>query len=344
MIYSLVKPILFAFPAEKAHHITTWLLRIASKIPLLNSLLKVIFQFSDERLAVSQWGLNFQNPVGLAAGFDKDGKYIQAMAMLGFGFIEVGTVTPRPQIGNPKPRLFRLVKDDAIINRMGFNNEGVDILVSRLKDLDKGSLIIGGNIGKNKDTPNEDAYKDYLICFQKLYPFVDYFVVNLSSPNTPGLRELQEKEPLKKILSALLTYREQQSISRPILLKIAPDLTDDQLSDVVEIVMELSIEGIITTNTTISRSDLETGKEVVDNIGAGGLSGRPLHDKALDILKRTSEISEGRIPLVGVGGIDSAQTARDRINAGASLIQVYTGLVFKGPFLIKKIKKGLISS
>lgn len=340
-MYSLLKTFLFRFSAENAHHITTRGLVIASQIPLISHAIKALFKYNDTSLHRKIWGLTFQNPVGLAAGFDKDGKYIKAMALLGFGFIEVGTVTPRPQGGNPKPRLFRLVQDEAIINRMGFNNEGVDFLVAKLKTLKKGDLIIGGNIGKNKDTPNEDAYKDYLICFEKLYDYVDYFVVNISSPNTPGLRSLQEKEPLRKILSALIDYRKRQDVQRPILLKIAPDLSEGQLSDVVEIVEELKIEGIIGTNTTIERQPLTTNPNDVQNIGNGGLSGKPLQHRSTEILQQIRKTSS--IPLIGVGGIDSGQAASDKMNAGASLVQVYSGLVFKGPTLIKEIKKHLVS-
>jgi len=339
-MYGLLKLFLFRLSAEKAHHLTTRLTILISKTPVVREVFGAIYKLEDSRLERELWGLKFKNPVGLAAGFDKDGKYINAMSMLGFGFIEVGTVTPRPQKGNPKPRLFRLIEDEAIINRMGFNNEGVDFLVSQLKKLKKSDLIIGGNIGKNKDTPNEDAYKDYLICFEKLYPFVDYFVVNISSPNTPGLRSLQEKEPLRKILSALVKRRKEESILRPILLKIAPDLTEGQLDDVIEIVEEQGIEGIIATNTTIRRSPLTASEVVVSNIGNGGLSGRPVQDLSTEILK--SVHSKTKLPLIGVGGIDSGESAIQKVHAGADLVQVYSGLIYKGPGLIKAIKKKIL--
>lgn len=343
MIYNLIKNVLFILPAERAHHITTGIFNFICAIPGLKQLTQALFKLDHPSLRIHLWGLDFKNPVGLAAGFDKDGKYISSMSTLGFGFIEVGTVTPRPQIGNPKPRLFRLIKDKAIINRMGFNNEGVDVLVNRLKRIKKSDVIIGGNIGKNKDTANEDAYKDYLICFEKLYDYVDYFVVNLSSPNTPGLRSLQEKGPLKKILSTLLTYKDTQTIKRPILLKIAPDLTDGQLKDVVEIVDELSIEGIIATNTTIERRPLpHSTQSMIEDIGAGGLSGAPLAAKSTEIVKKIYQQSNGKIPIIGVGGIHSYETAKDKLNAGASLIQVYSGFIYEGPYLIKNIKKMLI--
>jgi dihydroorotate dehydrogenase len=339
-MYSLLKIILFRFSPERAHHLTTRLTNFISEIPIINGLFKSFYKFEDSRLEKELWGLKFKNPVGLAAGFDKDGKYIKAMSSLGFGFIEVGTVTPRPQTGNPKPRLFRLVEDEAVINRMGFNNEGVDFLVNQLKKLQKSGLIIGGNIGKNKDTLNEDAYKDYLICFEKLYPYVDYFVVNISSPNTPGLRSLQEKEPLRKILSALVNRRKQEKTQRPILLKIAPDLTEGQLDDVIEIVEEQGIEGIIATNTTIRRSPLTSDAALVEKIGNGGLSGRPVQELSTEVLK--SVHSKTSLPLIGVGGIDSGKAAIDKIQAGASLIQVYSGLIYKGPSLVKSIKKEIV--
>jgi len=264
------------------------------------------------------------------------------MAALGFGFVEVGTVTPRPQTGNPKPRLFRLPQDRAIINRMGFNNGGVDALANRLSRYQLEDIIIGGNIGMNKDTPKEKAFEDYLVCFKKLYDLVDYFVVNLSSPNTPGLRSLQEKEPLRKILSTLTEHRKERVIERPILLKVSPDLNKGQIGDVIEIIEELGIEGLITTNTTISRSPLVAPKKEVERIGNGGLSGAPLYDRSTEVLKQVHEVSGGRVPLIGVGGISSPTTAIQKIDAGASLIQIYTGLIYEGPFLVKKIKRALL--
>lgn len=341
-MYKLLQPLIFQLSAEKAHHTTTSLFGTICKIPILGSILTAAFSYEHPSLEREVFGLQFKNPVGLAAGFDKDGKYMTAMSKLGFGFLELGTVTPLPQGGNPKPRLFRLIKDGAVINRMGFNNEGVDFLVEKLKNYKKGDLIIGGNIGKNKVTPNEDAFKDYLICFQKLYDYVDYFVVNLSSPNTPGLRELQDKKPLRKILSTLLDYREGQNIKRPILLKIAPDLTEGQIKDVVEITQELKIEGLITTNTTIARSPLTTDKSTVDEIGNGGLSGAPLYEKSTEVLQQVYDLSAGKIPLIGVGGIHDEKTARGKLNAGASLIQVYSGMIYEGPWLIKRIKRSLV--
>ncbi len=344
MIYSLLKWFLFKLSAEKAHHFTTSIFNTLVATPIIGRFTKGLFALEHKSLERTLWGLTFKNPVGLAAGFDKDGKYIKSMSALGFGFIEVGTITPKPQIGNPKPRLFRLISDQAIINRMGFNNEGVDVLVSRLKALKRTTVIIGGNIGKNKDTPNEDAYKDYLICFEKLYPHVDYFVVNLSSPNTPGLRSLQEKGPLRKILQTLLDHRVTQDISRPILLKIAPDLTEGQLDDVIEIVQELKIEGIISTNTTIERKPLSADANEIADIGAGGLSGAPLAARATEVVGLINGKSNGTIPIIGVGGINSGASAIDKINAGASLVQVYSGFIYEGPFLVKQIKKSLLKA
>ena len=327
--------------AEKAHHFTTRLYTIVSKIPIINWIINAPFKYNSTSLERTVFGLKFPNPVGLAAGFDKDGKYYEQMSQLGFGFIEIGTVTPRPQKGNPQPRLFRLPKDESLINRMGFNNDGVDAMVDRLKNRKKTNVIIGGNIGKNKTTPNDEAYKDYLICFNKLYDLVDYFVVNVSSPNTPGLRELQEKEPLTKLLSLLITERKSKTISKPILLKIAPDLTNGQLDDIIMIVKETGLDGLIATNTTIDRSGLATDDHTIQKIGNGGLSGKAMTSKATAIIKYLSEKSGGSFPIIGVGGIRSAADAQEKLDAGASLVQIYSGLVYEGPMLIKKIKKAL---
>lgn len=342
MIYDILKFFLFKASAERAHSIATALFRVTNAVPLMGHFTRWIFRLEHPDLITRLWGLEFQNPVGLAAGFDKDGKYINAMSSLGFGFIEVGTVTPKPQIGNPKPRLFRLLSDRAIINRMGFNNEGVDVLVERLKKFKNRKIIIGGNIGKNKDTPNDKAYKDYLICFNKLYPYVDYFVVNISSPNTPGLRSLQEKEPLRKILTVLLDSRSLKQKSKPILLKISPDLNLQQLKDVIEIVTTLNIDGIIATNTTVSRDFLKSDKEHIEKIGAGGLSGGPLKNLSSEVLKNVVLMTQNKLPVIGVGGISDPCSAQEKLNAGAAMIQVYSGLIYEGPFLVKRIKKHLI--
>lgn len=289
-------------------------------------------------------GIRFKNRVGLAAGFDKNAKYLGELSALGFGFIEIGTVTPKPQAGNDKPRLFRLIEDESVINRMGFNNDGLDVIVKRLQSRPK-DLIVGGNIGKNKVTPNEEAVNDYKICFDKLYDVVDYFVVNVSSPNTPNLRELQDKKPLGEILNALMEMRSAfvstGKICKPILLKIAPDLGNEQLDDVVDIVNETGIDGIVATNTTISRAGLLTSKEKVESIGSGGLSGKILSDRATEVVAYIHKKSSGKIPIIGVGGIHSAKTAQDKINAGAALVQVYSGFIYGGPQMIKDIAKAI---
>ena len=280
----LLKPIFFLFDAEKAHYRMMFLFKLATLLPFGKYFIKKVYSFDDDNLRTQFLGLNFKNPIGLAAGFDKDGRFIDLLGLLGFGFIEVGTVTPLPQEGNPKPRLFRLKEDRALINRMGFNNQGVDALVERLKKVKNKSIIIGGNIGKNKVTPNQVAYQDYEICFNKLHPYVDYFVINVSSPNTPGLRELQEKEPLTQLIKSLIDINKKKEIQRPILLKIAPDLNTSQLDDIADIAMESGIDGLIISNTTIDRSNLKTQQSAVDAIGAGGLSGKPVFNKSNEIL------------------------------------------------------------
>jgi len=342
-MYNLLKPFLFLFQPEKAHHLTIVLARIGFNIPIIGWLLKSYYKVEDKSLERNLFGLTFKNPVGLAAGFDKDGKYFRLMSHLGFGFIEVGTVTPKPQIGNPQPRLFRLKGDEAIINRMGFNNEGVEALVERLKKGKPKNLIVGGNIGKNKVTPNENASDDYTYAFEQLFPFVDYFVVNVSSPNTPNLRDLQEKEPLTKLLSLLQDLNQQKAQPKPILLKIAPDLTDTQLDDIIDIVADTKIDGVIATNTTISRSDLKESDDSIKTIGNGGLSGQPLTNRATEVIRYLHQKSNGQLTIIGVGGIASAKDAKEKLAAGASLVQIYTGLIYEGPALVRKINKALIS-
>ncbi len=344
-MYNFLKPLIFLLDPEKAHKATMKLLDAACAIPPVNFILKQQFCSNDESLVTSVMGLRFPNPVGLAAGFDKDGKHITSLASLGFGFIEVGTVTPVAQDGNPKPRLFRLPADRALINRMGFNNEGLDALVARLKrwrELNKSTkLIIGGNIGKNKVTPNEHAEQDYLTCFEALFPWVDYFVVNVSSPNTPGLRELQEKEPLTRLLMLLQEKNHSKSTPRPVLLKIAPDLTDTQLDDIADIVRLTAIAGVIATNTTISRNNLKTPSGVTDEIGAGGLSGAPLKERSTQVISRLRSNLGKNAVIIGVGGIEDATSAREKLDAGANLIQVYSGLVYQGPAIVKNILRGI---
>jgi len=293
-----------------------------------------------KHLAKTVFGLDFPHPVGLAAGFDKDARWIDALSDLGFAFVEIGTVTPKPQAGNPQPRLFRLKKDRALINRMGFNNQGVEAAVERLKKRNS-KVIVGGNIGKNKVTPNEEAVNDYVICFDALFDYVDYFVVNVSSPNTPGLRELQEKGPLLKILNALQVRNRAQKNPKPILLKIAPDLNEDQLNDIVDIVKESGIDGLIAANTTIDRSGLQTSEKEVSNIGNGGLSGAPVKNRSTEVIRHLSKRSGGSIPIIGVGGIANARDAQEKLDAGASLVQVYTGFVYEGPSIVSDIVAGL---
>lgn len=339
-MYELIKPLLFQFDPENIHYAVTGGLRRAIRIWGVKSILKNLYQFEDKRLEREVMGLKFKNPLGLAAGFDKNASMIEELAEFGFGFIEVGTVTPLPQPGNEKPRMFRLPQDNALINRMGFNNQGVDVVAARLKQVDRKGLIIGGNIGKNKLTPNEDAVSDYIKCFDRLFDVVDYFVVNVSSPNTPGLRELQEKEPLKHILNTLQQRNNKNDISRPILLKIAPDLTNSQLDDIIEIVMETKIAGVIATNTTISRDDLLSSENLKKE--SGGLSGKPLTMRSTEVIRYLSEHSNKSFVIIGVGGIHSPEDALEKIKAGASLIQIYTGFIYEGPGLVKRILKGLL--
>ena len=340
---NVLKPILFRIAPERAHHITVALLKLGLAIPGVGSALRKAYQLEDARLECHFLGLKFKNPVGLAAGFDKDGTHYQAMATLGFGFVELGTVTPKPQDGNPQPRLFRLPEDEALINRMGFNNAGVDALVEQLKKPRPQGLVIGGNIGKNKSTPNEKALLDYLYCFDRLFPFVDYFVVNVSSPNTPDLRALQEKEPLTELLTALQQKNHEHRIPTPILLKIAPDLNEQQLDDILEIVQATGIAGVIATNTTIGREGLISAMADVEEIGAGGLSGHPLRERATEVIRYLHQKSEGNLFIIGVGGIASAQDAIEKLEAGASLVQVYSGLVYAGPGLVKEICTGILA-
>lgn len=327
--------------AETAHHFALDSLKLLCKIPFFKSILTSLYVVRKE---YDFLGIRFKNRVGLAAGFDKNAKYLSELSALGFGFVEIGTVTPKPQAGNDTPRLFRLIDDESIINRMGFNNDGLDAIVKRLQSRPI-DLVVGGNIGKNKVTPNEEAVNDYKICFEKLYDVVDYFVVNVSSPNTPNLRELQDKKPLGEILTALMEMRKSfinnGKINKPILLKIAPDLSNEQLDDVVDIANETGIDGIVATNTTIGRAGLLTSKEKIESIGAGGLSGKILSDRATEVVAYIHKKSSGKIPIIGVGGIHSPETAQDKINAGAGLVQVYSGFIYGGPQMIKEIAKAI---
>jgi len=298
---------------------------------------------NDPKLEKEVFGLKFKNPIGLAAGFDKDAKLIDELAAFGFGFIEVGTVTPKGQPGNPKPRLFRLPEDQSLINRLGFNNEGLEATVKRLRGV-KNEIVIGGNIGKNKATPNEEALNDYTTCFESLYPYVDYFVVNVSSPNTPGLRELQDKKPLSRLLTAIQKINHSKEKPKPVLLKIAPDITEEQLNDILEIVQQTKLAGIIATNTTVSREGLNTNQSTVQNIGAGGLSGKALSRKSTELIKKIHEKTHGQLPIIGVGGIFTGADVKEKMEAGASLVQVYTGFFYEGPSMVKKINQYLARS
>jgi dihydroorotate dehydrogenase len=340
-LYKLVRSLLFLFSAEKAHYLAADLLKFFLFIPGSKKILESLFSVDDKRLEKEVFGLKFKNPVGLAAGFDKNASFYNNFSHLGFGFIEIGTITPKAQDGNPKPRLFRLKSDSAIINRMGFNNGGIEEAIKNLKKR-KTSIIIGGNIGKNKITANENANDDYIACFKALYTYVDYFVVNVSSPNTPNLRALQEKEPLTHLLSLLQIENAKMPVKKAILLKIAPDLNSNELDDVIEVVQTCCLDGIVATNTTLDRSNLKIDNNLLENIGAGGLSGKPLTQKSTEIIRYIHQKTKGAIPIIGVGGIHSPSDAIDKLNAGASLIQLYTGFVYEGPSLIKGINHEIL--
>ena len=336
MYKKIIRPILFLFDTEKVHNFTFLFFKIILNLPFIGYIVRKIYSVENKKLHKKIFGLEFNNPVGLAAGFDKNAKLFNELTCFGFGFIEVGTVTPKAQNGNPKKRLFRLVDDEGVINRMGFNNDGMSKITARLKK--NKNVLIGGNIGKNKSTPNNQAVNDYLLCFNYLHDFVDYFVVNVSSPNTPNLRELQNKEPLIEILKSIKAENLTKSKPKPILLKISPDLSKSNISDIVEIVLSLKIDGIIATNTTIQRNNLKS-KNMNES---GGLSGKPILERSNEVIRYISEKSKGSIPIIGVGGIHSAQDAIDKINAGADLVQIYTGFIYEGPSLIRSINKALV--
>lgn len=346
MYKRILLPLLFRFDAEGVHHVVTSLLKFVFAIPGLSALSRWWYVVDDQRLERDVFGLTFPNPIGMAAGFDKNAELVSELSDLGFGFVEIGTVTPRPQPGNPRPRLFRLKADGGLINRMGFNNKGAGPAAERLRQFSKKAnrhrVIVGGNIGKNKDTPNENAVSDYVAGFRALYDSVDYFVVNVSSPNTPGLRDLQEREPLTHLLTSLQTENRQRPVAKPILLKIAPDLTNGQLDDIIAIVAETHIAGIIATNTTINRANLATDATTVTEMGTGGVSGRPLRERSTEVIRYLHQQSGGAFPIIGVGGIFSADDALEKLNAGASLIQVYTSFIYEGPGLARKINRALL--
>lgn len=342
MYHFFIRPLLFLFPPEFIHHSTFKILKWTGYIPGLAALFRYLFSVGDPKLERTLFGIRFPNPVGLAAGFDKDAVLIDELASFGFGFIEIGTLTPKPQPGNDKPRLFRLPQDQALINRMGFNNRGVAEAVQRLAKR-KSKVIVGGNIGKNKVTPNDKAVDDYTFCFEALYPYVDYFVVNVSSPNTPNLRELQEKEPLKKLLSEVKGLNRTKEKPKPVLLKIAPDLNEAQLNDVIEILIETKTDGVIATNTTISREGLTTDKEYVASLGNGGLSGKPLTKRSTEVISFLRNKLGKNYPIIGVGGIMTPEDAVEKIKAGADLVQIYTGFVYEGPGFVKRINHNLLN-
>ncbi len=349
MYKRLLLPLLFQVDAETVHYLATGALKRSFRVPGAPALARQQFTPSDPRLARTIFGLTFPNPVGLAAGFDKNAEFLDEMSALGFGFIEIGTVTPRPQPGNDKPRLFRLPADKGLINRLGFNNKGVGPAAARLHNWRKATTpgqrpIIGGNIGKNKDTPNETAVTDYLTGFRELFDVVDYFAVNVSSPNTPGLRALQEREPLTKLLLALQAENQRHSQPKPILLKIAPDLTDSQLDDIIEIIAETRLAGVIATNTTISRAGLATDPETVERMGAGGVSGRAVRSRSTEVIRYLHTRSGGAFPIIGVGGVFTADDAQEKLDAGASLVQLYTGFIYEGPGVVQKICRGLLQN
>ena len=369
VMYKVLRNVFFLFPPEWVHYFSMNCLKVLCSIGFIRKMIAKSFkpieniQYLPSQQASSTFNIQFTNPVGLGAGFDKNAKYLRELETLGFGFVEIGTVTPLPQAGNDKPRLFRLPKDKALINRMGFNNEGVKVIAERLrrwkesrefgvKSWESGiensrltthdsRLVIGGNIGKSKTTPNEDAWKDYEICFRELFDCVDYFVVNVSSPNTPGLRELQEKESLRKILSHLQTINASQLSPKALLLKIAPDLTQEQLDDVIDLAMEIKLDGIVATNTTISRDHLQTTNLKLQAIGAGGLSGLPLKERATEIVKYLREKTNRKIPIIASGGVFTGADAKEKFDSGASLVQVWTGFIYEGPGIVKKISKEL---
>jgi dihydroorotate dehydrogenase len=365
-MYSLLRNLLFKMEAEQAHYFSMNLLSAACSIRPVRYIISKCFTPNQPDLVRTVFGLHFRNPVGLGAGFDKNASYLRELETLGFGFVEIGTVTPLPQAGNEKPRLFRLPADKALINRMGFNNDGVKVIRERLeewkdkrrgtryegrgtslpagrqgtRDEGQGRMIIGGNIGKNKNTPNEEAWKDYEICFNELFDVVDYFVVNVSSPNTPGLRALQDKDALLKILGNLNQNNRSRPVRKPLLLKIAPDLTPEQLKDIAEIADEINLDGIVSSNTTISRERLSSASKVqAEKIGMGGLSGKPLKEASDEVLQELVRLTKGKLPIIASGGIFKGDDAKDKLNLGATMVQVWTGFIYEGPTIVNKICK-----
>jgi dihydroorotate dehydrogenase len=337
-----IRPFLFLFDPEKIHYITFSLIRFLCKVPLMALIFRSIYKIEDKRLEKTLFGITFKNPVGLAAGFDKNAVLFNELANFGFGFIEIGTVTPLGQEGNPKKRLFRLKEDNGIINRMGFNNDGLEIAIQQLKK-NKGKLIIGGNIGKNTQTSSENYTTDYELCFNGLYPFVDYFVLNVSCPNVASHAKLNDKSYLIELITAIQKLNNQEIIQKPILLKIAPDLNNNQLDEIIELVAETKIDGVIASNTSTTRNNLKASNRLLKEIGNGGLSGQPIKELSTKVIKYLAQNSNKAFPIIGVGGIHSAEDALEKIEAGADLVQIYTGFIYEGPGLIKKINKALLT-
>lgn len=342
MYKSIIRPLFFLFDPEKIHHFTFATIKIVSKIPGIPSIFRALFKVKNKRLERNLFGLTFENPVGLAAGFDKNAVLYNELADFGFGFIEIGTVTPKAQSGNPKKRIFRLIEDNGIINRMGFNNNGIDAAIEQLKK-NKSKIVIGGNIGKNTATMPDSYTDDYLECFKALHPYVDYFVLNVSCPNVGSHEKLTDKDYLFELISAVKKENETFEFPKPILLKIAPDLNTIQLDEIIELVTETKIDGVIATNTSITREDLKVSKSELEKIGNGGLSGIPIKEKSTEVIKYLSEKSNKAFPIIGVGGIHSGEDAIEKLNAGADLVQIYTGFIFEGPMLIKKINKAILA-
>ncbi|MFW5706412.1 MAG: quinone-dependent dihydroorotate dehydrogenase [Bacteroidota bacterium] len=342
MYKKIIRPLLFLLPPETVHHVVVKMLHAGYVIPGVKQMISWACRVNDPLLETELFGIRFPNKVGLAAGFDKQANLYNHLSAFGFGHIEVGTVNPLPQPGNPKPRLFRLKKDQALINRMGFNNPGVDAFVKNLRK-NKPNIIIGGNIGKNTLTPNDEAIADYLACFEKLYPWVDYFVINVSCPNIEGLGKLQDKDELIRIIDTINAANNTKPKRRPVLLKISPDLTEEQLDDTLAVVKKTGIDGIIATNTTTTRQGLSTSESEINNIGRGGLSGKPLRERATAMIASIVQKTGGTIPVIGVGGIMSAKDALDKLEAGASLVQIYTGFIYEGPGLVKRINQAVLN-
>ncbi|MDO6812378.1 quinone-dependent dihydroorotate dehydrogenase [Tenacibaculum soleae] len=338
----LIRPIFFLFDPEKIHYFTFSLVKFMTKIPFVASIFRGLYQVNDKKLERNLFGLTYKNPVGLAAGFDKNAVLYNELANFGFGFVEIGTVTPKGQAGNPKKRLFRLKDDQGIINRMGFNNEGLAIAIEQLKK-NKGKIIIGGNIGKNTDTAPENYTEDYIACFKGLHPYVDYFVLNVSCPNVGSHAKLDDVEYLQELITEVQQLNTKEAVQKPILLKIAPDLNNQQLDEIIELVAKTKIDGVIASNTSVNRDNLKASKEILQEIGNGGVSGQPVKEKSTKVIKYLADNSNKAFPIIGVGGIHSEKDALDKINAGADLVQIYTGFIYEGPSLVKRINKAILA-